>query len=120
LEEEALFDAGTVEEVVLGVPVAATVVEGDVVVVLTVVEVVGFTEDDVVVGFAVVDVVERAHRLRDAAAAGKDVPRVVMPTVTANAATRAAPNTTARFERTTCIWVSSSMSQLIDNDQRTH
>ncbi len=53
-----LFDAAMVEDVVLGAPVAAlTVVDGDVVVVFTVVEVVGFTEDDVVVAFGLAVVV---------------------------------------------------------------
>ncbi|MBA2608730.1 MAG: hypothetical protein H0U92_07320 [Actinobacteria bacterium] len=55
MEEGVLVDAGTVEEVLVE-PAALTVVDGDVVVVSTVVEVVGFTEDDVVVacGLAVV------------------------------------------------------------------
>jgi hypothetical protein len=101
LEEGVLFGAGGMEEVV--VPGAGTaVVEGDVVVVFTVVEVVGCAGVDVVVGLAVVEVVARANRLREAAAAGSDVPRVATPIVTASATVASAPSTASeRVERTT-------------------
>jgi hypothetical protein len=120
--EEGLLGAAMVEDVVLGAAPATVVVDGDVVVVFTaVVEVVGWAVVDDVVARAVVVVVCRAKRLRAAAAAGRDVPRVATPTATATAEQTTALRTTSeRRERTTCNWVSSSMSQLIDNDQRNH
>jgi len=118
-----LFGAGTVEEVLPGATGALTDVEGDGAVVFTVVAVVGFTEDDVVgaFGLAVVVVVWRANRRRAAASAGEVVLRVATPTATASAEQTTALNTTSdRFERTTCVWVSSSMHQQFDNEQLIH